>query len=154
MCASILLIVTFFLPPALPWEPSLHQLRSLYLQAPVSERSCFELLRAADKAASPLTAGYKGAAMMIAAKYFFNPLTKLRYFRKGKNLLQTAVRTDSTSVELHFLRYTIQVNAPGFLGYRDDITADNAFILLNLKKISDPELSSMIYSNLSAKGIK
>ena len=40
-----------------------------------------------------------------------------KYFNKGKALLESSIQNNSSSIELRFLRYSIQVNLPRILLY-------------------------------------
>lgn len=103
------------------------RVRSLYLNAATSETVCRELLEVTSAGAgqsNPLLAGYHGAAMMIMAKYYINPFRKLKWYSEGKELLEKALLEMGGSPELHFIRYSIQVASPPFLGYRRDLAKD------------------------------
>lgn len=91
-----------------------------------------------------LVEGYKGMSYMIKANFDFNPYYKLSYFVKGKGLLDGAIESDEKNVELRFLRFCVQTNAPGFLGYSGKIAADKKVILNSYKNISDTDLKSRI----------
>jgi hypothetical protein len=81
---------------------------------------------------------------MLMAKHAFNPFSKLSYFKKGKLMLESAIKADQTNVELRFLRYTIQTNVPGFLNYSSDKNLDRTFITQSLARLKDQELKKII----------
>jgi len=80
----------------------------------------------------------------------YNPVAKLKYFNEGKIYLEKAIAQASNNVELHFLRFTIQTNLPGFLGYKSNIEEDRSFILRTMIssefRTSDPDLYNRIYN--------
>lgn len=85
---------------------------------------------------------------MMMAKHVVNPFAKLSYFKKGKNMLEKAIEADSENVELRFLRYAAQTNAPSFLGYDDHIAGDKKFLLQTGDSI-DKTLKNFISSQLN-----
>ncbi|NEU08248.1 hypothetical protein GZH53_07985 [Flavihumibacter sp. R14] len=131
---------------------TLPEIRSLYRKAAGQEKSCRILteLQIPDKGENiSELIGYKAAATMVMAKYVLNPISKINYFRKGKNMLEKAVRNDTKNVELRFLRFTIQTNAPSFLGYNNSIKTDQQFLTVSLPYINDLALKNMITRYLS-----
>lgn len=79
---------------------------------------------------------YKGALLMKKAGLEKNPVEKLKFFKEGKLLLETAINNDNQNVELRFLRLMIQENAPKFLGYHSNINEDVNFIQENSRQLS------------------
>ena len=73
--------------------------------------------------------GYLAMAYMLRAKHAWNPYNKLKYFVKGRELLEAQIKDHSKSTELRFLRYCIQSNAPFFLGYSSEIDLDRNHIV-------------------------
>lgn len=140
----IAIVISLFM--LLP-SPTLQYVRDLYQQAADSEKKCKELLRALesyDENNHPLFAGYKGSANMIMAKHVSNPLNKLSHFNKGKRQLEKAIEKRPKNVELRCLRFAVQSNVPGFLGYKDEIKADRKFILSEYPQVTDPVLKKNI----------
>jgi hypothetical protein len=90
---------------------------------------------------------------MMMAKYVFNPYTKLSNFNRGKTLLENCIATGKENVELRYLRFTVQVNAPAFLGYKDNIQSDKTFLVNSLSALNDSELKQMIVSSLKSSGL-
>lgn len=60
----------------------------------------------------PLILSYKAMAYMIEANHVFNPYKKLYFFKNRKQLLDKAVRASPENVEIKFLCFCIQTNAP------------------------------------------
>ena len=142
-----LLLFLFFLPFV---NSDLSSLRSLYQEAPKDEEKANQLLVIADKNSSNnlVFYGYKGAAKTILAKYAFNPYAKWKLFNEGKDILESAIASDVNNVELRYLRLTIQMNAPNFLGYKGDIDSDIKFLKKNINGVNDEELQSIIKNYL------
>jgi hypothetical protein len=134
--------------------PDIVQVRNMYARAPSTENNCkalMELLNPINEKQHPLLGGYKGCATMIMAKHAFNPFTKLSHFNKGKKILEQAIASDTANVELRYLRFTVQTNAPAFLGYNGKLTADRAFLQRNLPQVKDASLSVMISTALKKR---
>jgi hypothetical protein len=98
-----------------------------------------ELLTMGDFGDS-LEIGYRSVALFIRAKYSYSPLTKVKYFNKGRDMLEKSLTLYSGSTELHYLRFCIQTNVPFFLNYSSNIEEDKKIILLNWNNISDQDL--------------
>jgi hypothetical protein len=87
---------------------------------------------------------------MIMAKYVISPINKLSKFKNGKNLLEKCIETDNKNVEIRFLRFTIQCNAPLFLGYYSSLKSDKIFLLNSIPKVKDLQLKNIIISFLKS----
>ena len=127
----------------------LEQVRNLYVLAAEQEKSCEELIKNLEpynENNHPLYAGYKAAATMLMAKYVFSPFSKLNNFKKGKTLLEKAIDKDQKNIELRFIRYAIQLNAPSFLNYKNAINTDKVFLMDSYAHIKDHQLKNNIIS--------
>ena len=87
---------------------------------------------------------------MMMAKYVVSPINKLSKFNEGKNLLEKCIEKDNKNVELHFLRFTVQSNAPKFLGYNSSLLLDKNFILNALASINDKQLKNIVITFLKS----
>lgn len=123
------------------------ELRNLYYKASTNKEDAEKFHKATMDATSidkHLLSGYSGMSWMIKANHSFNPYNKLSYFFKGKALLDDAIAADPINIELRFLRYCVQTNAPGFLSYNANITGDKNIILAAYPAISDKDLKKRI----------
>lgn len=129
---------------------NLVSLRASYEQAASSEEKVVALLSKIEKQAATNTTyeGYRGAATMMLAKFQLNPLRKLGYFNDGKAILEAAIGKDPDNIELIFIRYTVQCNAPSFLQYNQKLTSDKHMLLVELKYIKDADLKTRIIQYL------
>src|SRR4051812_28711448 len=103
-----------------PVPDDLQKLRGLFPVMSKQENAIEEIKTICTKTTAlskPLAAAYLAAAEMASAQYKINPLSKLSAFNSGKKMLEGAVNSDSINVEIRYIRYTIQNNAPSFLGY-------------------------------------
>jgi len=78
---------------------------------------------------TPLLRGYRGMGSLLKASHAFNPYSKIQYFREGRAMLEEAIREDPQNPELRFFRYSVQTNAPFFLGYSEDIKNDEELLV-------------------------
>lgn len=110
-------------------------IRDLYEQASLTEEKAELLLKLTTNAneTNPILLGYKGAANMIMAKYKLLPTTKLSYFNEGKKILEKAIKSAPNNVELHYIRLSIQLNIPSFLGYSSQINSDKKILIQHIK---------------------
>lgn len=79
---------------------------------------------------------YRGALWMKKAGLENKSIEKLKFFKKGKELLETAIEKDQQNVEWRFLRLIIQENAPKLLGYNSNIQEDSVFIKEHFNTLS------------------
>lgn len=123
------------------------KIRDLYYKASTNKKDAETFsaeMKTVSGIAKSLIAGYTGMSLMIKANFAFNPYYKLNYFIKGKDLLDNAITADPTNVELRFLRFCVQTNAPAFLGYSGKITEDKRVIVLGYHQLEDKDLSTRI----------
>lgn len=131
------------------WSDDLKQLRECYQQVGKEERFVNSMLTICSESSvvdEKLRNAYAAAAKICSAKYKFSPYAKYAAFNAGRTLLDKAVQADSLNPEIRYLRYTIQANAPAFLGYQKNLKRDYQLItdaLPDLKK-RDPHLFAII----------
>lgn len=120
--------------------------RDTYHQAIYSEKMSQELLSQLNQKSSltPIERAYLGATQMLMAQYAFLPNQKYTWFSKGKSNLEEAIKAEPKNAESIYLRYSIQLNVPSFLGYSDKKQADKVFLLQEIKKIKDKNLQDRI----------
>lgn len=150
---SVLLALLFSLPfQTAASVPGLPELRQWFVQAANSAAYCRKLsnLSGEELTRMPVVKGYKAVGTMMMANHVMNPVSKLSYFRKGRNMLQEAIAADKDNIELTFLRFTIQTNIPSFLGYNDHISADKAMLLNKLNQVKEHSLQTLIGNYLVA----
>lgn len=107
-----------------------------------------ELLEPFNEKNNPLFFGYRAGATMLMAKHLINPFNKLSHFKRGKQMLEKAIKFDQKNVELRFLRYTIQTNVPSFLNYSDHKENDRLFLLQSMNRLNDQKLKNIISAYL------
>ena len=128
-------------------EPPLHEVRLLYQQAENKKDACKKLisiLKPYQPENNPVLAAYRACATMMMAKYVFNPFSKISNFNEGKSLLEKSIKADKNNIELRFLRFAVQTNAPSFLGYTSSINNDKTLLMSHYGSINDQQLKKII----------
>jgi len=92
--------------------------------------------------------GYEAVIWFLWADYYINPMQKWKCFKKGKAQLDALIEANKKSMELRFLRLTIQENVPSFLGYNQNKKEDKSFIHSQLGRVSDKDLHKRIVNYL------
>lgn len=134
-------------------EPTLVQVRDTFEKASPEKESCERLLTMLEpynEHNNPTFFGYKAVGTMLMAKHTLNPFKKLSYFKKGRGMLDDAVNAEPGNVELRFLRFVSQTEAPAFLNYRGAVEDDKRFLIRSLPKLTDPRMAKEIGKFLSS----
>lgn len=85
---------------------------------------------------SDLATVYKGALFMFKSKYIESKWDKFKFFKKGKNLIETACKNSPNSLEIRYIRLIFQHQLPSFLGYNDHKIDDFNFFINQFPKSS------------------
>ena len=126
-------------------------LRNLYFQAAKNEASAIQLIAVTkNEESNSVIKAYNGVGKILMAKYYANPYSKLKTFNEGKEILESAIKTDALNPELRFLRLSIQKNIPSFLGYHKNIAQDKSYLIQQLASIKDEQLKSIISNYLKS----
>ena len=147
---SILLIILLQFSS---YNNDINIIRELYLSAYKSGSNCNNLgkkLNSIENNNSILINGYKGCFYFIKCKFNNNAIEKIIDFNKGKKLLEAAIKQEPKSVELRFLRYSIQKNLPRFLLYNNHLEKDLNFVNENIEYINDEEAQKFIIHSLKS----
>lgn len=141
--------------PVMVLAQELAAVREIYPAAHNDERAASELLRLTAGADTTVATqrAYRGAALMIAAQFAKGVGGKLQLFNEGKDLMAGAAEAAPESVEVRFLRMTVQENAPAFLLYKSDIQQDKDFILGHFPAVKDAGLKHMIQAHARASSL-
>ncbi|HUH52094.1 MAG TPA: hypothetical protein VLZ11_08340 [Flavobacterium sp.] len=131
-------------------EMDIAYLRVNYEKAVSDKDTCQRLLaKLSENTPTASHLAYLGAFQTIWAKHSNNPITKLTSFNRGKKNIENAIKLGPDSIEIRFIRLSIQKKAPGFLGYKNNIEEDTKFIKTNREKITSEVLKQMIDSLLN-----
>ncbi len=90
---------------------------------------------------------YAGALLMKKAGLIKKPKDKLNLFKSGYKKLETELVLDSSNVEYHFLRLSIQEHAPKIVKDHDQLEHDGAYIKKYFKNLSEVVQKAVIDSS-------
>lgn len=142
-----LLFFSFLIQLSTGYAEDVLSLRKLYYEASVKKDSAkrfMDIMNKLEVESDPLLLCYKGMANLIQANYSFNPYNKLSYFNKGKEMLEKSIKEDPQNIEIRFMRFCVQTNAPFFLEYSANVNTDKAIILREWNEIQDKDLKEKI----------
>lgn len=122
--------------------------RDLMKQGVESEAATKKLVenskKAFDTTQKPIYEAFYAMGNLLMAKHTSNPMKQFSYFRKGKFALDNAAKSDPKNVEIRFLRYVTQQQAPAFLGYNKNMKGDKELIMNEYKNLEDKDLIQRI----------
>ncbi len=81
---------------------------------------------------NPLVMAYVGVSETMLAENAFWPGEKWNYFNSGKEKIEKAIDQNKDNPELRYLRLLVQLNAPSFLSYNENIESDLDFYISNI----------------------
>lgn len=110
----------------------------------VSADTLFEKFKNVKSSEDAFLIAYKGMSQLMICFHSYNPYTKFNYFLKGKESLEDAIRKDPSNIEYRFLRLSVQLNTPSFLGYASNIMEDKLAIFNGVKFLEDTDLLQRI----------
>ena len=144
-----LLIAIVLLSTTAP-ESTVKELRKHYALVGVNEGHVIEMFNLSKNADDPLVLAYAAGAEMASAQFKFSPIAKLSAFNSGKAKLEPIVIAHPEKTEIRFIRYTIQLKCPAFLGYNKALKTDRSFILnqMPILRQTDTELYKYILAFL------
>lgn len=117
-------------------SPDLKALRKKLIQAIDSQHTTDSLYTMLDRLhqKTPLTTAYLGALGALKAKHTWNPYFKIKYLNLSEKLMQQAVDEEPHNIEILFMRFSIQHNVPGFLGYAKNLVTDREEMITQLSR--------------------
>lgn len=97
---------------------------------------------------------FEGALQMKKAGLISGAGKKLNMFKEGHKKLEASIEKDSDNTEYRFLRIMIQENAPGILGYKDDLKKDSEYLRQNFKNLPDAAKKAVVSYSKNSKVLK
>lgn len=91
-------------------------------------------LKLLENEKSPESKAYYAAMLFMKSKYVKFPLTKYKYFKKGKSFLDQLIQDNKPNVEMRYLRFVFQNEMPNFLNYNSNIQEDFLVITKGIEK--------------------
>lgn len=131
---------------------TVQEIRIFHEKACCSEKECTLFYNYMNRAGGnePLTQAYRGVSNIFMARFVWSPWSKYNYFTTGRDLLENAIESDKFNIEMRYLRYTVQTNAPSFLSYNSHINLDKNLILKNWVNLKDEDLKNRISVYMSS----
>lgn len=111
-------------------------------------------LKELQTAPAEIQDAFTGALLMKKAGFSAPPAIKLRLFKSGHKMLESAIRNNPENTEFRFLRLIIQEHAPGILGYKNDLEKDTEFIQKSYKSLPDDLQQIMVGYSKKSKFLK
>ncbi|MEZ4922601.1 MAG: hypothetical protein R2780_05455 [Crocinitomicaceae bacterium] len=130
-------MITTLLYILLSSSVQMDDIRQLFTTAAEDESTCEQLMKTTDGYTmdyKPVVFAYHAAAEMTMANHVMWPVSKLSYFNGGKRKLEEVASKYNTDVEIRYVRFAVQSGSPSFLGYKDDMAQDEAYIRKNMDK--------------------
>lgn len=133
------------------YSTNIEKIRELYTKAYLSELDCklFGENLTKEKKTCSLIEAYTGCYFLMKCKFTKKPLQKINYFVAGKTNIEQAIKMNPKSVELRFLRYSVQRQLPRFLFYFSELNNDLQFIRENVNKIQNQQTKKFIIESMA-----
>lgn len=115
-------------------QPSLSELRTLYLSAVENRTKSQEFMSYMNsvKHDDALMRAYYASAVALVSKHASGPMEKMKHLKIADKAFEEAVAKNPRDAEVRFLRFSVQLHLPHFLGYSDDLEADINDMLKNI----------------------
>jgi hypothetical protein len=81
-----------------------------------------------------LTTGYIATLHALKAVHSWNPYNKIKYLNRAERDYKQAVTIDPHNMEIRFMRFSVEHNVPGWLGYNKNLDDDRKTIIQQLHK--------------------
>ncbi|WP_443938882.1 hypothetical protein [Pedobacter sp. MW01-1-1] len=147
---AVFCVVFFFFFGDAKAQLNLGVIRAHYLKAPYNKDICKKMIEELKRnAKEPIYLGYLGGFQTIYAKHLLNPFSKLKTFNQGRKNIDGAIIQASDSVELRYIRLSVQKNAPSFLGYSGMVNQDTDFLRRNKAELKKQGLIEKVETLLN-----
>jgi len=97
---------------------------------------------------------YEGTLLMKKAGLIPKPKAKLSSFKDGHKKLEQAIGEEPKNAKYRFLRLIIQENAPGILGYKDQIDEDSKYVRESFNTLSPDVQAAVVNYNKTSKKLQ
>ena len=131
-------------------QSDIQDIRKIFILSIDSYQKCSQLNRMSSERVfkCPIYHSYNIVSRILESKYLRNPVKKVKVFKENTKLLDSLVASHPKKIEIRFLRYSIQLNAPKILGYTTFVKEDYEFIMKNIS-YADEDLKKIITSFMS-----
>lgn len=130
------ILLTIFLLPLEADQLLTRNARALFFQFEADSKAgerLFAMIPEIHANKNSTLLAYKGAARASMANLSINPATKYNRFKEGRNMIENAVSAEPQNAEVRFVRMSVQLSTPAFLGYQSDISADRSLIITKMQ---------------------
>lgn len=130
LVATLLMSIFLFVCQELP------NVRQSYVNASKSQNNSEQFYNLMDNynKDSKVLVAYRGASIALKAKYAKQIKQKRTLFIQGVKMLENALKSDPSNLEIRLIRYSIQENSPKILNYKSNIDEDKKLLLSNFDK--------------------
>ena len=97
---------------------------------------------------NPVLQAYYGSAEALMGKHAWNPYKKVSYLKSGLRTLELAIAKNPESIEIRFLRFSIEHYLPPFLGLSKNLEEDGKKIVELIEKDSLSTADSTLVKNI------
>ncbi len=131
--AGIILLIFLSYSVSEAANPSISNLRHEIFALNQNSGLAQELLIKLEKIENPssLVIAYRAVCQAHIAKISSNPFEKYFYIQKANKQLAQAVEMGENNIEVRFLRFAVQVQSPGILGFQKNIEEDERVLINN-----------------------
>ncbi|PPL03743.1 hypothetical protein [Parapedobacter indicus] len=143
-------VITFFIITTISWlgtyAQDLESIRLLYKDATKSKEQAeafYEPVKEVTQADQPVLVAYKGAGLMLLARYE-KLANRGPSVKEAAQWIEQAVSADPENAEIRLIRLSVQEHLPRFLKYNQHIDEDRQFIQQALPSLKDESLTAMI----------
>ncbi len=142
ICVLSIVLFSGFTPGE-SYSKQLSNVRNGFYEAVQNSQKVDQLFNQIEKVKpqSSLIKVYKGATYAIKAKNKWNPWSAIKLLKKSKKKMNEAVKIAPKNLEIRFIRFAVQKNIPNYLGFSDNIEEDKKYIIKNINRFYNPQLS-------------
>ncbi|MFC5269585.1 hypothetical protein [Adhaeribacter terreus] len=127
----LLTFLSFFYTVFAVQETNIPALRQLFYEARDNDDKAELLFKQIGnyEGREGILVAYKAGAYALKAKHGANPLNKLKNIKKATRYFSEAVQLDPDNLEIRFMRYAVEDQTPGSLGYSEHVAEDKKLLL-------------------------
>lgn len=109
---------------------SVERMRELFSLVDDDEKYYLELDKLTKETThhQPIPFGYRALYYFMRAKYVTWPNQKMAAFNTGKKIMEAIIILNPKEPELRLIRYSVQYNVPGILGYSSNLAEDKKIL--------------------------
>ena len=84
---------------------------------------------------------YKASSYALMTSKTWNPFTKIKRLNTYEQLMKEAYQSDTSKIEIRFLRLSMEYNIPRWLGMSNHLKEDKEYIVAHINDIKSLRLS-------------